>query len=386
VSKLFLNSKWVNTSEQLKNAEKHDQLALAVAASLARQHQNGRNISAALQLGPRRAVEYLKDRFIDRDVQGQTGWTSMPASKSVGCVSTAQGVLCHVYAGIQIPRQDAIIGSMIDLQNEDGGWPVKKALRGKSNLSITESSLLSLDALHCLGHIGPEVDRCVRWLFEMQDHAGGWPSAKRSARSRAYPTALALRILAKFDKATQSVKRGQAWMLEAQNSDGGWGQYPKDGCSMPAYTAHAILSLQASGLGRSHESLERACNFLCLDADVNHRLIWENCTDSDSVDDDAELHFEHFSLPWCASALLRTGLPLHDSVVFEAIYRLVSMQAPEGYWDSSRTVHRQAPLWETHDAIHAISVVQSVTLDNFEKLMQSASSFRREVASNTYHA
>ncbi|HKX26112.1 MAG TPA: prenyltransferase/squalene oxidase repeat-containing protein [Blastocatellia bacterium] len=153
----------------------------------------------------------------------------------------------------------------------DGSWPID------TNLS-TWVTTLSINALAEAGeHFGETGERLRQWLVEQQyrtEHPftaaapGGWGwTPLPGAVPDADDTAGALVALRNLGLTAESGVAGQAgakWLLDLQNSDGGWptfcrgwGYLPFDRSSADI-TAHALRALQSLPVGTYSDRIERA--------------------------------------------------------------------------------------------------------------------------------
>jgi hypothetical protein len=195
---------------------------------LAELHTAGRDVGEqhAVQLGE--AIQRARDRslaFLAQHVaieSGYRGWAQYLDSQAIGLLSTAQGLLAYVHAEQRDEIVEDAARTLESMQNPDGGWQVRRALVGhESPVSITESTCYCLWALI---EAGRRLESPV-------------------------------------------VRDGLAWLERAQGPKGGWrpamGQgEPQVSATAPAYTAHAMLALLASGMGPTEAPVRRGCEYL----------------------------------------------------------------------------------------------------------------------------
>ncbi|WP_157818111.1 hypothetical protein [Candidatus Thiodictyon syntrophicum] len=124
-------------------------LALERAGHLAIVHQIGIDIVTTWSHRFALALSFLEQRVAEVDVL--YGWTQLLTGNNIGALSTAQGILSYVHAGAYTHIADRAQKTILSLQNPDGGWPVRRALIGQSDRSITESTLYCLWALTASG-------------------------------------------------------------------------------------------------------------------------------------------------------------------------------------------------------------------------------------------
>ena len=152
-------------------------------------------------------------------------------------------------------------------QRSDGSWPID------TNLSVwmTSNAVSALNAAGRIDSINTNIT--CQWLFDRQYTAihpftgaapGGWgwthlPGGVPDADD----TSGAILALDRLGSQSGSLDKGAKWLLQLQNSDGGWptfcrgwGKLPFDKSS-PDITAHAIRALRSAGSSRDAETAIR---------------------------------------------------------------------------------------------------------------------------------
>jgi prenyltransferase beta subunit len=322
-----------------------------------------------------RVLRLLRERMKEKD--GLIGWTQFLTGDNVGVLSTAQGILTFLEAGAADQSLQRNIDTLRRLQNSDGGWPVRRALIGHSERSITESTVYSLWALTRSGVDlqDPEVLQGIEWLERAQLRDGGWGSIADAPRARIYPTAFTCHYLAEATGNSAAVRQGINWLTEAQNSDGGWGPLKDDQStrslnSTALHTAHAVLALLAAGLDPADTHIDGGIRYLRTSLRSSYAEPWPSTSEVETIDDDAALDFRHFTTPWVICALLKAGAPIGDQVVTAGIQWLLAEQHTLGYWTSELTPG-QTPIWATFDALHALASVRESALRRISDLFDA---------------
>lgn len=336
-----------------------------------------------------RVFQLLRERMAEKD--GLIGWTQFLTGESVGVLSTAQGILTFLEAGSPGHNVESNLETLRKLQNPDGGWPVRRALIGHSERSITESTVYSLWALSRAGTDlqDPAILRGIEWLEQAQLKDGGWGSTSAPSRPRIYPTAFASQYLAEAAGNTAAVKQAVNWLREAQNPDGGWGPLKASDPTRPrgstaVHTARAILALLASGIDSTDTSIDGGVRYLRSSLRAGDTEPWPSTSEVETVDEDAALDFRHFTTPWVICALLDSGAPIGDPVVTAGIQWLLAEQHTLGYW-SSQLAPGQTPMWATFDALHALSKVRDTALGRISDLFDAdAKSIELDFAWTSY--
>jgi hypothetical protein len=350
---------------------------LQAAVNLARVHRIAEDLEDSWSSKRPRLLDLLGERMAH---QGDlVGWTQFLVGDSVGVLSTAQGILVYIAAGATNHDFTANIETLRKLQNADGGWPVRRALIGHSERSITESTVYSLWALSSAGLDLQDttIVRGIEWLERAKTKDGGWGSTLDPVRTRIYPTAFAARYLADVTGSSTAVKQAIAWLRDAQNLDGGWGvlrsaEPTGSGASTAVHTAHALHALLAAGSEPSETPAQSAIRYLQSSIHVAEGEPWPSTSEVETVDADAALDFRHFTTPWVVTALLRSGSSVGDSTIVAAVRWLLSEQHSLGYWSSSLTPG-QTPIWATFDAIYALARVRSSALQRLPDLFDADS-------------
>lgn len=344
------------------------------AGNLVRAHQIADDLNDAWSVRRGHLTELLRERLSTEE--GLAGWNQLLSPDgSPGVLSTAQGILTFLEAGVPFEGMSDNIETLRKLRNDDGGWPIRKALIGHSGRSITESTAYCLWALSASGQDlrDDAVVGGIEWLERAQLRDGGWGSTETAQRARTYPTAFAVRYLVWVTRNSGAVRRAATWLREAQNDDGGWGPLrgPDSGGSTPLHTAHALLGLLAAGADRDDQAvLSGVACLRSLFRGVADPEPWPSTSEVESVTGDAVLDFRHFTAPWVICALLKCGVSLSDPMVSGSVQWLLAGQNSLGYWSSSLTPG-QSPMWASFDAVHAIKEVREEALARIPELFEA---------------
>lgn len=326
----------------------------------------------------RHAISFLGQNIVSK--HGLVGWPHYLGQETIGVIGTALGILCFLHTNSSSLIIQNAIRTLRVSQNDDGGFPIR-SLVGKSNISITESTLFALWALIDSGS-GAEDETVVRgisWLEKTQKQSGGWGSSEKVDRVRVFPTAFAVRVLSKVDPRSNVVKSGTAWLQSARNSDGGWGAFSSDSAystpSSPVHTAHTMIALLLSGISKESELIRGGARWLLSNYSDEVEEGWSSQAEVEYVDDNSAIDFRHFSTPWCVIALTNSGTPLFQNEVLNPIRGLLSSQHALGYW-SHHLAPGQMPIWATHDCLFAIKEVLLATSSQIHFIASGADSER----------
>jgi hypothetical protein len=312
------------------------------------------------------AVDYLTKHL---STEGTLkGWDQYQDGSTIGVLSTAQGLLCHVHAGHRGNLVTEAAETLERLQNPDGGWQVRRALIGEqSEISITESTCYCLWALHAAGRseLGPSARKAIEWLETTQGADGGWRSSPRVPQTQVGASAAAVTQLSRYSR-TGAVTRGADWLRSAQCPDGGWGPTMpsgtvQQGFTSPAYTAHVIIALLASGATPADDAVRGGCSYLEEAFDTQREEPWRPTSFNTMVDPNtsARLEFRHFATPWAIAALAMAGRGIGDPLLLEGVNRLLALQDSAGAWRCELTAPDARPIWATHDALYALRAIIS---------------------------
>lgn len=337
-------------------------------------------VARELPLRVREAVDkslhYLENHRSIED--GKWGWNLYMDGHSLGLLSTAEGILAHVHAGVTGDQLTKPVQSLESMQNPDGGWQVRKSLVGAhSDQSVTESTCAVLWALHGIGRSDsdPVVAAGLGWLESLQQD-GGWASAApvdgTAPEAQVFPTTCAVRVLARYGRSDTA--KGVAWLRAAQHEDGGWGALPAVGgrtqSSSPAYTAYTLIALLTAGVASNDPAVQRGVAYLraCFDASKDEP--WEGTAHTSLINPrtSARLDFRHFATPWALAALAMAGADLSDPVVLTGTDKLLRLQDPEGAWRCSLTPGSRV-MWATHDALYALRMVMDTARNDVEPMV-----------------
>ncbi|MEV4348232.1 prenyltransferase/squalene oxidase repeat-containing protein [Actinoplanes sp. NPDC049596] len=335
-------------------------------------------IGAMIERALTKSISYLDQHLCSED--DYWGWSQYFDGKTVGVLSTAQGILAHQYSG-RPESIDEAVRSLEDMQNPDGGWQVRRALIGRpSEVSITESTCYGLMALLESGRapIDERIGRAATWLESIQRSDGGWPSSAGAEHTHVVPTALAVRVLSAC-KRLDAVAKGVSWLRREQDEDGGWaaGARQSGQGTSAAYTAHAVIGLLASGTPQQDEAITRACDYLRAHLNAEAEEPWPPTSINTVVDSSTStrMEFRHFATPWVLTALAEAGHDLGDPAVLTGVRRLLALQDTDGSWRCSLTAHGSNPIWTLHDAVLAL---RSVLTANSRRIPLIVTSSYRE--------
>lgn len=301
------------------------------------------------------------------------GWSQYLDGRTVGALSTAQGLLAHVHAGKHGSVLDEMAATLEAIQNPDGGWQVRRALVGRpSERSITESTCYCLWALSAAGRTATNatIQKGVTWLElnQVRDN-GGWQSAVGSSQPNVVATAAAVRVLARFGR-HDAAERGVKWLRSAQLADGSWaatsGTNGSDVSGSPAYAAHAILALRANGVASEDAVVRRGCQYLRRTFDPSADEPWRSTSVNAVVDDktSARMEFRLFATPWVLTALCAAARNIGDPMVYVGTAKLLALQESNGAWRCMLTAPGANTIWAVHDALLSLrSVLDASTRD-----------------------
>lgn len=363
---------------------KHDKLnvfsrqLLDTAKKVIRSGDMSYRLSESLSSFNKKAISFIDQKTIVEE--SASGWSQYFSPNSIGALSSAQGILCYMHSQHYEHSIPTLIDTIYELQNEDGGWPVKTALIGKSNISITESTLYVMWALISTRTKSSNtfLSKALNWLKSNQTKNGSWCSSSYSSNERVYTTSFAIRVLSEVAPASNSIKLAASWLKAAKNEDGGWGvgsHIQNNSDSQAVYTAHALLALLAVGTDKNDDLIKEGVKYLLNVYSIDMEQGWESVSEVEYVDKDGALDFKHFATPWCIKALLDSGVEIDNPILFEACYRLANSQHASGFW-SCRIVSGQAPIWATHDALYALNTLIRVTRKNLDVIYTAADTKR----------
>lgn len=362
---------------------------LQAALNVVRARRISENLEEAWTAKLERVLQLLRERMAQKE--GLIGWTQFLTGDNVGVLSTAQGILTFLETGSADHDLQRNLETILKLQNPDGGWPVRRALIGRSERSITESTVYSLWALTRSGIDlqSPVILRGIEWLERAQLKDGGWGSTSAPSRPRVYPTAFSCSYLAEATGNSTATKQAASWLREAQNADGGWGALKSSDPTRPLgstalHTARAILALIAAGADPSDTQISNGVRYLRSSIRASDAEPWPSTSEVETIDEEAALDFRHFTTPWVVCALLGTGAPIGDPVVTAGIQWLLAEQHSLGYW-SSQLAPGQTPIWATFDALHALKTVRDNALRRISDLFEAdAKSIELDFAWRSY--
>jgi squalene-hopene/tetraprenyl-beta-curcumene cyclase len=241
----------------------HAALALDAAGALSR-------------IDPAQSADWLRDRqhlrrhpYTDSP-PGGWAWTHLPGGVP-DADDTARAMLALVRLGRAAdPAVRRGVRWLLDLQNADGGWPT--FCRGWGKLPFDRSSpditAHAIEALRAApGATAPAVRRAVRqgtdFLRSAQRPDGAWVPlwfGSQAADDQLNPVAGTAFVLPALVEADDAAARGRRYLVEAQNTDGGWGGAPGVESSVEE-TALAVAAL-ASAPGPADPALHGGVRYL----------------------------------------------------------------------------------------------------------------------------
>ena len=324
---------------------------------------------AAITLGPKihqafeAATRVLEQRRSEE--HGYVGWSQYLDGQTVGLLSTAQGILACLSAGVRGSMVDKAARTIEALQNADGGWQVRTALVGAvSDVSITESTCLCLTALLSIGREADDahVLQGLTWLTKHQTSAGGWASSASAQTPQTFATTMAIGVLARTGD-TLALPRAVSWLRQGQNQDGGWGATQGDGRSQAIYTSHALIALHSAGVLAADEVLQSGAAYLESQFQRDRGEPWPGTSSNYVVDDNsgARLDYRHFTTPWALIALTLVGRDIGDTSVLVGVERLLALQRSDGTWNCDQTAPTAPAIWALYDAVRALRTVMDAS-------------------------
>ncbi|GIW81612.1 MAG: squalene--hopene cyclase [Gemmatales bacterium] len=240
-------------------------------------------LAAAGDLGRLEKKESVRDWLLGQQFRerhpytgaepGGWGWTDLPGSVP-DADDTPGAILALCHLDPESPRvQEAVnqgVRWLVDLQNRDGGWPT--FCRGWGALPFDRSgpdlTAHALRALHISGSSHPRpVKKGLAYLARTQRANGSWLPlwfGNQFAPGDENPTYGTARVLAAYRDLgiidSSPAQRGLDWLLSIQNPDGGWGG-DVDICSTPEETALAVEILVDAG-EKGREAANRGLHWL----------------------------------------------------------------------------------------------------------------------------
>jgi prenyltransferase beta subunit len=331
-----------------------------------------------------RSVDYIEQAFTIED--GRPGWSQDFQKRTVGVLSSAQGLLALAYASAERECREPALRCLEKAQNWDGGWRVQHALTGQpTDISIVESTYFCLSALVEAGRPvdGQMVSSGVAWLLATERESGGWGASERAERSQVIATAFAIRILARLGY-LQAMARGLTWLRSAQNANGGWGFLCRDDSGRDtasvAPTAHAVISLLAAGVPIDDQAVCRAVSYIRDSFDwTGNDAPWRSTSWQTSVDEKSCLPFRHYATPWALAALVMAGGDLGEPLMQRAVHRFLLLQDEDGSW-SDPTFAQQQYLWAVHDAVFALRTIATYWGTNLSPAILSGCANKMQLA------
>lgn len=230
--------------------------------------------------------QYRKVHPFTSAAPGGWGWTPLPGA--VPDADDTSGVLLALrnVDAIGESSQGALAGItwLLDLQNNDGGWPT--FCRGWGHLPFDRSSAdisaHAIRALHAWQYglsfetaateaafsqrLQTAMQRGLRFLEHSQRADGAWVPlwfGNQHAPEEENPTYGTTRVLAAYRylnlMETEVVRRGLGWLISSQNKDGGWGGAP----NTPSSVEETALAVEALlGCNEPAGALEAAAHGL----------------------------------------------------------------------------------------------------------------------------
>jgi hypothetical protein len=335
-------------------------------------------VGPLIQKAYNRSLDYLDEKKSSEN--NRVGWSQYLDQRTIGIVSTAQGILSHLYVGKQSPSLDEAIKTLVSMQNPDGGWQVRRALiGGSSDLSITESTCYVLMTLLQTGRSLADgaIAAGIQWLEQTQQKDGGWPSSTHASDPQICATALAVRALT-LARRTDVAGRGANWLRRQQHEGGGWSQGQKQpGAEVsPGFSAHAIMALVEAGKYTTIDlttEVQAGCRYLKETFDDKDAEPWKPIAVNTVVDSvkSVRLEFRFFSTALGLTALAMAGSDLSDRVALMGTRRLLELQDSNGGWRCSSNAHGTHPIWATHDALLALKSVTGATVEKITVIAKS---------------
>jgi squalene-hopene/tetraprenyl-beta-curcumene cyclase len=197
---------------------------------------------------------------------GGWGWTDLPGAVP-DADDTSGAIIALNSLGLDSPGDG--INWLINLQNNDGGWPT--FCRGWGQLPFDKSTPdITAHAIRALSlHPSPDTEKVCRKGFEylksVQRADGAWVplwfgnQAVAGGHNPVFGTARVLPAFGTIESA--EALRGEKYLLSAQNADGGWGG-DAGVISTNEETALAVIALSDRNSVECRQAVIRAVEFL----------------------------------------------------------------------------------------------------------------------------
>jgi hypothetical protein len=280
----------------------------------------------------------------------------------------------------ELRRDDALITTLLALQNTDGSWNEvdNPASRFESPIMATAQALARLGYLGFdRGH--PAVQRGADYLFSKQEDDGSWPLVAYRAESNEgesysmipLQTALPLRALAMCGFAEEvETERAYEWLLAQRLEDGAWptgiaaGNY--GGVAGYRRLAHSRWGCRSNTTGvlscltlhpqrRKSTEARRALDLLLGRETREQGTLGFEIARLVGAEPARGIltYFARFDLAQVLDLCWRVGATLEDPRLNEMVSFVKSVQGPYGLWEYASKP--QTSRWVTFDLLRSLS-------------------------------
>ena len=184
-------------------------------------------------------------------------WEGLPSDAD----DTALATLALMRAGHRDdPAAENGLAWLLANQTEGGYWSTY--VPGSGDVGCVSITAHAAEALKESGEMERELSRAIRWLERRITSQGYWDDLWLARNT--YGTASAIAILAKADRGdSEAIRRGLRWLKSQQNPDGGWGEdmFGRRAPSTAEQTAWSVYAIMLAE-GKIGEEVERGIRFL----------------------------------------------------------------------------------------------------------------------------
>ncbi len=309
------------------------------------------------------------ERLLDANVRiidGKKGFHQHLGSNKIGYVATSMVLIYNYEVGREKNYTSNCLQTILEGQNEDGGWAYVTSENQESNVDATCWSLQCLNLYKSENeNISKALDLGVEWLLNIiikkrsVSHSDvGWGFSQEGEQSIVL-TCRVLQTLIMLGRIDSEVFHSAfKWLLSTQQEDGGWGFFQMSRTDLYS-TSYAMYIILTIGRKDYEEYVDKALKYLetnLLYAKKNKDIYFSKLVfiEENSQNKKNRLPYFYYPLPMTLQTLILHGKK--KELIVKYCKELVSQYVNKNFQHPMISYKKIIPIWNIIDIAKTLSM------------------------------